>query len=209
VVAGSLRTLDAQSTWADALALQTRAVRSNPSDGVAWSFYADALATSGRQDLADAAVAEGLRHSHDPALLHRDALFLVARGERTAGLARMREAAEGGAAIAMSNLALLLQGDHQLGEAIEWARRATVAEPMYPNGHRILGKMLIAAGRAEEALAAWQRAYALEPGNLQNRLNLGVALAALHRYDEARPHLEASLADPELAPRAREVLTFH
>ncbi len=77
---------------------------------------------------------------------------------------------------------------------------------MYPNGHRVLGKVLLAAHRPDEALAAWQRAYALEPGNLANRFNLALALLALHRAADARAHLEACLADPALAPKARELL---
>ncbi len=80
---------------------------------------------------------------------------------------------------------------------------------MYPNGHRILGKMLLAADRTDEALAEWQRAYALEPGNRENRLNLGVALVAQKRYDDARPHLVACLLDPVLGPRARALLAMH
>jgi len=206
VVAGSLRTLDAQSSWADSLALQTRAVRSNPNDGVAWSFYADALATSGHQDLADRAVAEGLRHSHDPALVHRDALFRQARGDKAGALAQLRAAADAGYATAMSNLALMLQADGKLDEALLWARRATDAEPMKPNGYRILGVLLLAVPKNADALAAFERAYALEPANLQNRLNLGVALTAVGRTAEALPHLEAALQDPELAPRARALL---
>jgi Tfp pilus assembly protein PilF len=209
VAAAAARTLDAQSVWGDELSLWTRAVRSNPDDGVAWSFFADQLAVHGRQDLADAAVAEGLTHSHDAHLLHRDALFLVARGERAKGQERLREAAEGGAAYAMSNLALMLMDERNFDEAIAWARRATQAEPMYPNGHRILGKVLFTAGRVEEALPEWERAYALEPGNLANRFNLGLALVALHRMDEARPHLEACMADPRLVPRVKPLLESH
>ncbi|MGE5181627.1 MAG: tetratricopeptide repeat protein [Acidobacteriota bacterium] len=206
VVAAGARTLDAQGSWASKLALYQRAVASNPHDGAAWSFYAEELANEGRQDLADRAVAEGLSHSRDPHLVHREALFLIARGDRATGLLRLREAAEGKAPFAMSNLALMLSADGKHDEAIDWARRATEVSPMYPNGHRVLGKVLLAAHRPDEALAAWQRAYALEPGNLANRFNLALALLALHRAADARPHLEACLADPALGTKARELL---
>jgi tetratricopeptide (TPR) repeat protein len=106
----------------------------------------------------------------------------------------------------MTNLALALSQDGNRATALEWARRAVAASPAYAHGHQILGKIALADGRNDEALAAFQQAMAFEPSN-PNRFNLALALLALHRDAEARPLLDACAADPELAPRVRAILS--
>jgi protein O-mannosyl-transferase len=210
-VSASLRTLDAQGSWRDSRALWQRAVASHPADGNAWAMYVEAvIADEGRGDpeLVDAIVAEGLRHGRAPRLLHRQALVLLAR-DRARAVEVMREAAAGGEAIAMSNLALLLLedglDDGARDEALTWARRGAAARPN-AHAHRTLGKVALAAGQAAEALAAFERACALEPHGCANRLNLGLALAALGRSAEAIPHFAACEHDPVHGPRARHEL---
>src|SRR5439155_22228846 len=105
------------------------------------------------------------------------------------------------------NLALLWFEDGNQLDAYALARRAAASSPRYANGHRIAGKLALALGRADDALAAFTRAYDLEPFDLANRYNLGLALRALHRDAEARPPLEACLADPFLGPLARALLS--
>jgi len=132
--------------------------------------------------------------------------LIVLTTDRAAGLALMRQAAEAGEYRAMSNLALLLLADHELVEALAWARKAVTLAPLYPAGQRALGKIALESQLPAEALVAFQHAYALEPNALANRFNLALALLALHRDGEARVHLEACLADPQLGPRARALL---
>jgi len=206
VLAASLRTLDAQSNWRDSQTLWQRAVESNPHDGNAWSMYSDALLESGDPTRALEVLRVGLRHSRSPRLLLRKAIMTVRFGQRPDAVRTMREAAEAGEPRAMSNLALMLLEDGQLDEALAWARRGTTALPMYAAGHRSHGKVALAARQPEEALAAFEHAYALEPRYLGNRLNLGLALSELGRNDEARQHFEACLDDPALGARARAAL---
>ena len=69
----------------------------------------------------------------------------------------MRRAAEAGEYRAMANLALLLHDDGKLDEALTWARRSVQRAPLYASGQRARGKIALAANRADEALAAFER----------------------------------------------------
>lgn len=204
--AAALRTLDAQSNWRDSMTLWQRATEVAPHDGDAWSMYADALDEAGEPQQAIEALMRGMHYGRTPRLVLRAALLAIEHGDRPRGEAMMREAAEGGEPRAMANLAVIALDAGKLDEARTWASKATAAAPLYANGHRIRGKVALAAGDAEEARVAFAEALALEPGNRANHLNLALALIQLGRRDEARPHLEACLADPALADRARELL---
>ncbi len=205
VIASGARTLDAQAQWSDAGSLWARAVDSNPADGDAWSNYAETLVEAGEPAAAVAATERELRESTSPRLRHRYALLLAERGETDRALVEMRAAADGGDYRAMSDLALWLSDVGRSTDALAWARRATAAAPEYVNGQRLHGKIALAAHESAEALAAFEVAYALEPDNLANRFNLALALIALGRTADAKPHLDAAAADPALAPRVREI----
>lgn len=205
VVASTARAIDARSNWASGEALWQRAVATNPSDGDAWSAYADAVLNRGDAPRAEQITQQGLAHVRTPRLVMREALLRLGRGDRT-GMPLMREAAEGGEYRAMTNLALLLAQDGKLDEGLEWARRAVDKVPLYANGQRVRGKLALDANKPHEAVTAFERAYALEPRNLTNRYNLALGLQRVGREAEARVHLEACLGDPVLGPRARRLL---
>jgi tetratricopeptide (TPR) repeat protein len=206
VTAAAILALDAQSHWRDATALWATATASNPNDGDAWSMYAEALADAGQRDAAAAAVETGLSHVHAPRLVHRAAMLAMARGDRPNAIALLSEAANAGEPHAMANLALMLAEGGDTANALGWAIRATETAPLYANGWRIAGKLALATDPAQ-ALRSFTRAYQLEPLALANRFNLALALLALHRPADARPHLEACLVDPQLADRARALLS--
>jgi len=205
-LAEAARALDAQASWASSAALWERAVASNPTDGDAWSMYAEALAAEGHPDLAEAAVDEGLHHTASPRLELRRAILLVSRGQRAEAMPILERAARGGEPRAMANLALLELDAGHLTTALEWATRAAAAAPLSASAQRAHGKVALAAGRSDDALRAFTAAYGLEPQNLGNRYNLALALLALHRPAEARPHLDACLADPVLHAQAAAAL---
>ncbi len=202
VLAGLMRTLDAQSSWRDSGTLWHQAVVSNPADGHAWSMYTEALIAEGRTDIAMDVLAAGLRRSRAPRLLLRKALALLELGKRSDAVTAMRAAAEAGEVRAMANLALLLGEDGHTTEALQWARRATTDAPLYAQGHRTHGKLALAAGQLDEALEAFERAHKLFP-DVANRFNLALGLLAKQRANEARPLLESCIADPALGAPAR------
>jgi tetratricopeptide (TPR) repeat protein len=205
-ISAALRTTDARANWAMAETLWQRATEANPSDGGAWSMYAEAIFDTGDRDHAARVVEEGLRYSDEPRLIMRKALLALDRGARADGIKLMRGAAEAGEYRAMTNLAYLLLQHGSMTEALGWARRSAARVPLYANGQRVLGMVALEAKLPDEALRAFERAYALEPRRLENRFNLGLALLALHRDVDAQPHLEACLQDPMLGPRARALL---
>lgn len=206
VGSATLRSIDARSNWRDSITLWERATQSNPTDGDAWSMYAEALVDAGADDLAFDVLREASRHTRAPRLLYRQALLLLRRGERARAIELVREAATAGDARAMANLGLLLLEDGHAAEALAWTRRATSAAPLYAHGHRLHGKVALANDLPAEALGAFRRAYRLEPESLANRFNLGLALHRLGHLAEARAHLEACLRDPWLAPHAKRLL---
>lgn len=117
----------------------------------------------------------------------------------------MRQAAEGGEPIAMANLALMLLEDGQLDDALVWARQGA---RWRPNAHaqRTLGKVELAKGNVPEATAAFRIAYALDPRDCANRINLALGLMGESKPAEAAPLLQSCLAHPTLGARARSEL---
>lgn len=206
VIAACARTFDAQANWRNAQTLWARAVDVSPRDGDSWSQYIEALDAGRAHDAAERALATALAHSSSPKLLMRQALMLNRSGDTASALATMQRAAEAGEPLAMSNLAVLLDGQGKHVEANDWAKRAVARLPLYVNGWRVLGRVTIASGDAKNALPPFQRALALDPTDLVNEYNVGIALTALGRYEEARPHLLKCLRDPLLGPRVRQLL---
>lgn len=64
--------------------------------------------------------------------------------------------------------------------------------------HDNLGQALEAKGKRTEAIAEYERALALHPGDARTQFNLGTALDELDRTAEALPHLEEAVRlEPE------------
>ncbi len=204
VLAG-VRAFDAQSRWGSPLLLWERAVESDPGNPESWSLYAEALASAGRPELAEAAVTEGLRHRSSPRLLHRQAMLRLARGDRATGMQLLRRAAEEGEPRAMANLALAERAAGRFDEALRWGRLAAERAPRLPHTRSARGLAALDTNHLDEALAELRAAYELEP-DAANRINLALALLALARPAEAIPYLEGAIDDPAYGGRARRLL---
>ncbi|MCC6744988.1 MAG: fused MFS/spermidine synthase [Acidobacteria bacterium] len=72
-------------------------------------------------------------------------------------------------------------------------------------GRSILGELLAASGRDEEALAEWQRAIALSPDDLATNLNLGKYFLEKGNVDGAVEHLRRAAAAQPGNARARHL----
>ena len=182
-LASGLRTLVAQASWRDKLALWENAVASNPYDGNAWSTYVEALASSGQHERALVEANRGIAIAPAPRLQMQLGLLLLST-DRAQARTLMQRAAEGGIPQAMTNLAVLITDDGHPADALPWARRATELLPRYTLGFRILGKIALVAGRTDEAIAAFERTLALEP-TCTNQKSLANALRTANRNDEA------------------------
>ena len=204
VIAFGVRALDAQESWSTNALLWQRAIASNPNDGNSWAMFLEALDEEGVP--TQGVVEQALAHSRLPRLLLHAALNELAEGHRDAGLALMTEAANRGEPRAMANLANLDADAGRLPEALMWARRATIAQPSYANGHRIRGKTARLAGERDESRHAFERAYVLEPGFAANRFNLALAYIDSGRVIDAKQLLSSVLGDPLLGGQARAAL---
>jgi tetratricopeptide (TPR) repeat protein len=77
----------------------------------------------------------------------------------------------------------------EFGEAIGFLRAAAAARPGATTPWVMLGIALSGSGHLEEALASYQRAFALDPEEESMDFLLGNALLAQGRHKEALPHL--------------------
>ncbi|HEY6036975.1 MAG TPA: hypothetical protein VIV58_22000 [Kofleriaceae bacterium] len=207
VAALVLRALAAQAAWRSNEALWQRAIAANPDDGNAWAMYLEALDADGRPDEAARVIDDALAHSRLPRLVLHAGLVALREGRTDAAFALFREAATRGDPRAMANYANQLAARGQLAEALRWARYATTADPIYPNSHRIRGKIArLVDQHSPESLHAFERAYQLEPDVAIDRYNLGIAYADAGRTAEARALLESCVADRGVGELARRAL---
>lgn len=129
-----------------------------------------------------------------------DGLALAERGLDEDAVHSYQEAVrlDGGFVEAMVNLARIRLRQGQPERAREWLDRALRTAPGYPPAHAARGLEARARGDLQEALRAFSRARALDPGNAEALANLGAVLFELGLYDDARAVLdEAHRRAPE------------
>ena len=123
-------------------------------------------------------------------------LCIQGRQEESIEEARRAYASDPASPVMANNLAgMLLVAGHP-AEALAQAEVALELQPGYARGHLIRGEALLMQGRAEEALAAFDRAAAI---NAEDRPRVTIfrarALAAAGRPEEARRSLDALMAN--------------
>jgi superkiller protein 3 len=79
------------------------------------------------------------------------------------------------------NLAVCLGHCERYPEAVDVLRRLVEDNPELAAGHFMLGEVLLAAGRAAEAAASYQRTLELHPDNPDARQGLEAAVQRLRR----------------------------
>lgn len=103
-------------------------------------------------------------------------------------------------AAALHLLGIIAHQRGQLPAAIDFVRRATVADATVALYHCNLGEMYRLAGRMDEAVAAARSAVELKPDYPEALSNLGVALYELKDFQKAiRAHRKAIAANPNFA----------
>jgi Tfp pilus assembly protein PilF len=94
---------------------------------------------------------------------------------------------------AQYNLAAMLQGRGDLGEALEHYEAAVQLRPKDAIANNALGGALLAAGEASEAIAPLEVAVSSQPGYFPAHYNLGNALASLGKFQEAIVEFKAAV----------------
>ena len=95
-------------------------------------------------------------------------------------------------AITENNLAVALQEDGRLDEAIEHYRRSAELRSDYAPAYNNMGTALRATGRVEDAVAAYRRALDAMPDYADAHYNLANALLDQNRPLEAADHLRVA-----------------
>jgi tetratricopeptide (TPR) repeat protein len=88
-------------------------------------------------------------------------------------------------AAAMVDLARACRTDHELDEAMTWAKRAVEIAPEDPLAHYALGGALLATGHAEESVRELEIAVRRAPDSAPIRFELGTAYRKLGRKKDA------------------------
>jgi Flp pilus assembly protein TadD len=94
---------------------------------------------------------------------------------------------------AQYNLAAMLQGRGDLGEALEHYEAAVRLRPKDAIANNALGGALLAVGKPSEAIEPLKTAVAVQPDYFPAHYNLGNALASLGRFPESIVEYKASV----------------
>lgn len=92
---------------------------------------------------------------------------------------------------ALVELARMNLDENQLGEALSFAKRAAELEPKNPEGHHILGRVLLATGQFQDSARELETAKQLVPDSATVRSHLAMAYSRLGRKKEADAELAA------------------
>jgi tetratricopeptide (TPR) repeat protein len=95
--------------------------------------------------------------------------------------------------VAHYNLATVLDGADDTGEAIEHYREALRLKPDYLKARNNLGAALAMVGQTSEAIEQYQEALRLKPDNAEAHNNLGLVLLRTGRADPAMEHYRQAL----------------
>jgi thioredoxin-like negative regulator of GroEL len=101
----------------------------------------------------------------------------------------LAEAVQSGSGVATEMLAGVLEEEGDIRAAAEVVAKAPATEKS-PSLLVRLGELLEKAGEAEQSRAAWNRAVALDPGDLALRKRLAAACAQTGNWQEAVDHLQ-------------------
>lgn len=96
-------------------------------------------------------------------------------------------------AVAYGNLALVMENQGRLEEALAFCKASLRADPRSIETLGNTGNMLRRLGRHEEAVSFFAKALRISPDNAQMHNNLGAALAEMRRWDEAAENLQRAL----------------
>ena len=189
-----------------ALAAFERSLALDPENLQAAQAAVAVLCEGGKPEIALGRCKALLSRYPDDAQLHfSTALVCEAIGDLSAALPHYDRALalDSGFLGALQNRGFVLTRLGRLDEAIESNRRFVDARPQSVEAHYNLAESCLAARRYDEAISVAGRALALDPGHSLSRLDLGLALAASGRLEEARDELRDAMSRDDPAVRRR------
>ncbi len=193
---GSARLADPQEHPAAAAQALARAAELRPQDPTAWNLLGKALTLAGRPQEARSALGRALTLRADfPEALNNRAALALREGRDLDALPDLERAvalAPDSAPLRV-NLGLTLR---RLGRSRDSRRiyeEGLVRNPLEPDLHFNMATLDLAEERPAAALEGYRRAASLGGPDALTERGQGLALLALGRGPDARPHLEESL----------------
>jgi tetratricopeptide (TPR) repeat protein len=172
----------------EALKAFDKAVQLKPDDAELWKNLGEVLVDLDRQDQAVLSFRHALKL--DPR--HWDAtnrcglaLYRLKRFEEALALFERCDELQPDRALTLQMRALALRSLNRLDDALADNRRAHELDPSDADTCNNLGDVLLALGRERESLEWFDEALKLQPDFSSALTNKALALAQLHRFDEA------------------------
>src|SRR5271169_4806286 len=143
-------------------------------------------------------------HPNDAQLRFTTGVVCEALGDFAGALGRYDQALarDPGFVGALQNRGIVLTRLGRPDEAVENNRRFVSLNPKSVDAHYNLAESCLAARRYEDAIVAARQALAIDAEHSLSRLDLGLALAASGRLDEARPELRHAVSSDDPAVRS-------
>jgi len=143
-------------------------------------------------------------HPDDAQLRFTAGVVCEALGDFAGALGRYDQALarDPGFVGALQNRGIVLTRLGRPDEAVENNRRFVSLNPGSVDAHYNLAESCLAARRYEDAIVAARQALAIDAEHSLSRLDLGLALAASGRLDEARPELRHAVSSDDPAVRS-------
>jgi predicted O-linked N-acetylglucosamine transferase (SPINDLY family) len=202
---------------AESLEFLRVALNVNPEIPEYWLGYLEALLFTGQIDDATDTLALGCQYGLSGAATEEFAQRLATRRSQLAAqelstlsstskpakppkARRAQRRREARLTREQDDVLLTLIGQRKFAEALVHARAMTDRFPEHGLGWKILGALLGADARTDEAVAAMQTSTRLMPDDAEAHCNLGTTLTKLNRYREAEAcHKRALEIDPAFA----------
>lgn len=187
------------------VALLERATTEGVKRAEAFLQLAIGLRSLGRRDEALAALDEAARcgpESAEGAFRLGQTALAAGRSAQAASAFRAGLAVYAEDPLAWANLAIALGASDSLESALDAAQRAVALHPGSDAAQRVLGRTLVALGRAQEAEAPLREALRLSPDDYETWMTLGDLYGRASRFRDALGAFERAsrLAPAEVAP---------
>lgn len=157
-------------------------------------------------DFIDTRLGDGMYLYWRSAVTLNNKLLPQFEDRRVEGIARMREAEEGGAFVSPgASLALTYTHieERDLALALDRALHVRLSYPDNVIGNMTLGRIYTSLRRYEQALRLYGEVLVDEPANQRAHYHRGVVLGRLGRYDDAREALDTYVAFREVPKDSR------
>jgi tetratricopeptide (TPR) repeat protein len=198
--------------WQSSLTLFERALKVTENNDLAESGYSLALADKGRLGEAELHLRRAIKINVNPTFFD-DRInlgsVLLQQGKFNEAVACLSEVIKDkpdsakASAKAYYFLAIALEGEKKYDDAIKSLASTLKLDPNYPDARKIMGSLLLAAGKLNEAIPYFNEALRTGANQVEIYRSLGLVYNRLGKYEQA---IQSWTRATELEPDNAEVL---